>query len=319
MYHFLKRHYILLLNQYRIQPVSSTGTKLHLTRIAPTPSGFLHLGNILSFAITYALAKKHQAKILLRIDDLDQNRIKAPYVEDMFDTLAFMGFTWHYGPKNIEDYHASFSQIHRMPLYQKALDHLTAKSAVYACQCSRKDIAQASPDGRYPGTCREKAIDLHKNRVNWRLKTHDTPICMRLESGRVISELPALMEDFIIRKKDTAPAYQLASVVDDIHFGVDLIVRGNDLVNSSWAQLFLAGLLPENTFSKSTFYHHPLIMEDREHKLSKSAGSTSIHGLRKIGKTKAEIYQQLGAFMGFDTSISSLQEFERAYNQKGLP
>ncbi|WP_229239625.1 glutamate--tRNA ligase family protein [Echinicola soli] len=290
-----------------------------LTRIAPTPSGFLHLGNALSFAITYALAKRHGTKIMLRIDDLDQNRVKMSYVEDLFDTLRFLDFPWHYGPRNVKEYQDSFSQIHRMPLYHKVLDQLVGKNLVYACQCSRKKIAQSSPDGSYPGTCRAKHIGLGHKQVNWRLKTDQRPLTMQMESNELVSPLPAIMKDFIIRKKDGAPSYQLASVVDDIHYGVDLIVRGDDLQDSSWTQLFIADLLPENQFSKGTFYHHPLLMDNGEHKLSKSAGSTSIHGLRKLGKSKEAIYQQLGVFMGFSESVFSLEEFERAFNQKRLP
>ncbi|GGF29644.1 glutamate--tRNA ligase family protein [Echinicola rosea] len=290
-----------------------------LTRIAPTPSGYLHLGNVLSFAITYALAKRHGAKIMLRIDDLDQKRVKMPYVEDLFETLDFLDFPWHYGPKNLKEYQDSFSQIHRMPLYHKMLDHLVADDRVYACQCSRKKIALASPDGSYPGTCIGKNIDLGQKMVNWRLKTDQHPLTMKLENNYCASPLPALMKDFVIRKKDGAPSYQLASVVDDIHYGVDLIVRGDDLFDSSWTQLFLAGLLPKNQFSQSTFYHHPLMMENGDHKLSKSAGSTSVYGLRKLGETKAAIYQQLGIFMGFDEMVTNLKEFERAFNQKRLP
>src|ERR1700761_4059345 len=94
------------------------------TRIAPTPSGFLHLGNILSFAITAALAAQSNAKILLRIDDFDRERTNKLYIQDIFDTLNFLEIPYHEGPRNMHEYETEYSQIHRMPLYTAALQQL---------------------------------------------------------------------------------------------------------------------------------------------------------------------------------------------------
>src|ERR1035437_9153412 len=91
------------------------------TRIAPTPSGYLHLGNILSFAITAALARKTNAKVLLRIDDFDLERTNKLYVQDIFDTLNFLEIPWDEGPRNMKQYEQEFSQVHRMEMYKKAL------------------------------------------------------------------------------------------------------------------------------------------------------------------------------------------------------
>ncbi|WP_170134466.1 glutamate--tRNA ligase family protein [Echinicola strongylocentroti] len=294
-------------------------SKQQLTRIAPTPSGYLHLGNVLSFAITYALAQKHGANIMLRIDDLDQNRVKNEYIKDIFETLWFMEIPWQYGPKNEKEYQDRYSQLHRMGLYHDALEQLVQKKLVYACNCSRKEISQTASNGIYPRTCRPKNLDLSQKTVNWRIKTNQEQLFMKDENEGVSRKLPAVMQDFVIRKKDGAPAYQLASVVDDIHFGINLVVRGKDLYDSSWAQLFLANQLPTSTFNSSLFYHHPLVEESGGKKLSKSAGSTSVKGLRAAGKTKEYIYGKLGEFMGFDEHISSLDDFEKAYNQKKLP
>src|ERR1700761_6754186 len=92
------------------------------TRIAPTPSGFLHLGNVLSFAITAVIAEKTNAKILLRIDDLDRDRVNKQYVQDIFDTLNFLEIPWDGGPRNFGEYESEYSQVHRMGLYQRVLD-----------------------------------------------------------------------------------------------------------------------------------------------------------------------------------------------------
>src|SRR5580692_4653347 len=126
------------------------------TRIAPTPSGFLHLGNVLSFAITAAIATKTGAKILLRIDDLDRDRVNKQYVQDIFDTLNFLEIPWDEGPRNYNEYESEYSQLHRMELYQAALQQLKNSGQVFACTCSRADVRRNNADDIYPGTCRNK-------------------------------------------------------------------------------------------------------------------------------------------------------------------
>lgn len=280
--------------------------KFRKTRIAPTPSGFLHLGNVLSFAITAALARKAQARILLRIDDLDRERVSREYVQDIFDTLNFMEISWDEGPRNYEDYASAWSQMHRLEAYGKALEQL--KPHLFACDCSRTQIAAVSPDGSYPGTCRDKGIPLETPGVNWRLQTEETT---QIYVNGVSATLPRSVKDFIVRKKDGLPAYQLASVVDDMHFGIDMIVRGQDLWDSTLAQLYLASLLPDERFLSTSFYHHPLLMESAEKKLSKSDGATSIRALRLAGKKPADIYAMIAGMMGITVSapINTFEQF----------
>ncbi|WP_186756851.1 glutamate--tRNA ligase family protein [Echinicola salinicaeni] len=294
-----------------------TQATYQLTRFAPTPSGYLHLGNILSFLITSSLAKKHHSKILLRIDDLDQSRVRQAYIEDIFITLDFLEIPWDLGPKNQKEFSQEFSQIHRLESYKKALESLKEKQLLFACECSRKQIANISTNAQYPGTCLNRKIDLKEENTNWRLITNGHSIQFKsLESGVYNSFLPDNMQHFVVRKKTSLPAYQLASVIDDINFGVDLIVRGQDLLDSSLAQSYLSSLLPSNSFSDITFKHHQLIMHSKNKKLSKSKGATSIQGLRKMGKSKADIYLLLGDFMGFKEPILCLEDFEKAYIEK---
>ncbi|HEX3383901.1 MAG TPA: glutamate--tRNA ligase family protein, partial [Mucilaginibacter sp.] len=191
------------------------------TRIAPTPSGYLHLGNVLSFAITAAIAEQTGAKILLRIDDLDRDRVRKEYVQDIFDTLNFLEIPWHEGPRNLAGYEAGFSQVHRLPLYNRALEQLKQSGQLFACTCSRLQAGEI-----YPGSCRDKNIAFDAKDVSWRLKTDvSQEIGIRtLNKGVVKTHIPPVMQDFVVRKKDGYPAYQLASVVDDLHFGVDLVV-----------------------------------------------------------------------------------------------
>src|SRR5437868_985132 len=149
----------------------NTGSSFQLTRYAPTPSGFLHLGNLYSFVLTALLAQKYGAKILLRIDDLDRARVEDEYVQDIFDTLEYMELPWHVGPRNIEEYKNEFSQVHRMPLYTTALDHLARNGQLYACACSRAEIWASNEAGYYLGTCEHKQITLDTEGMCWRIRT----------------------------------------------------------------------------------------------------------------------------------------------------
>src|SRR5580658_3388462 len=168
------------------------------TRIAPTPSGFLHLGNVLSFALTAGLARRSGASILLRIDDLDRERVSREYVEDIYDALNFLSIPWDEGPRNWEEYKRTWSQVHRMGMYREMLERLRVSGKVFACDCSRSKILRESPDGVYPGGCRGRRLPLDKAGCSWRVNT----------SG---ADLPEEMTDFVVRKKDRFPAYQLTS------------------------------------------------------------------------------------------------------------
>ena len=280
------------------------------TRIAPTPSGFLHVGNILSFAITSALTKKNNAKVLLRIDDLDQARANEEYIQDIFDTLNYMEILWDIGPKDAQDFQSNWSQTHRMQPYYKALDKLRDKGLVFACTCSRQQIKNSEPC-----TCHEKHIPFETENAAWRLITGKKELSIRNYNDEIIrAALPPEMHNFVIRRRDGVPAYQLASVVDDLLYNIDLIVRGQDLWSSTIAQHELALALDESRFSEIRFYHHPLLTEASGQKLSKSAGSTSIKYLRGSGKSPAEIYTLIGKMTGLDQRFNNWSELILALN-----
>jgi glutamyl/glutaminyl-tRNA synthetase len=263
--------------------------KVAKTRIAPTPSGFLHVGNILNFSLTAGLARETGAGILLRIDDLDRERADVAFLEDIFETLRFLELPREEGPVDVEDFETNWSQVRRMGLYERALAVLREKGAVFACSCSRAELARLGGSG-YPGTCRDRNISLDAPEVNWRLKTDG-------------SDLPDEMRDFVVRKKDGFPAYQLSSVVDDIHFGIDLVVRGEDLRASTAAQRYLASVLGVAEFERVRFVHHPLLMAEDGGKLSKSAGATSIQYLHKQGYSAADVFAYIGRLLGLPGEI----------------
>lgn len=254
------------------------------TRIAPTPSGFIHLGNVFSFALTASLARKTGASIFLRIDDLDQPRIQPQYVQDIFDTLHFLEIPWDEGPTNYSAYEKEFSQLKRMPLYEKALNQLRENGKIFACSCSRTTREACS--------CKEKNLSLDEPGNAWRIHTPST----------------ITQKDFIVKKKDGFPSYQLACVADDHFYNVDLIVRGDDLRDSSQAQLYLAEVLGYDSFVNSTIIHHQLLMESANQKLSKSAGSTSLQFMRNEGKTPKEIFNLIGKLAGLKAPLNHWQE-----------
>ncbi|QKJ32053.1 tRNA glutamyl-Q synthetase [Mucilaginibacter mali] len=280
------------------------------TRIAPTPSGYLHLGNVLSFAITAALAEKTGAKILLRIDDLDRERVQPNYVQDIFDTLNFLDIPWHEGPRNFDEYEREWSQVHRMDMYRDALQTLKENDAVFACNCSRAQIRNINTDDTYPATCLHQNIPLDAENISWRLKTDiNEPITVKNISGdSTPATLPANMPYFVIRKKDGYPAYQLTSVLDDLLYGIDLIVRGADLWASTLAQQYLAPKIDAHSFNDIVFFHHPLLMSSGQAKLSKSSGATSVHYLRNEGRSPADIFTAAAALLGKAEPISTWQQ-----------
>ena len=284
------------------------------TRFAPTPSGFLHAGNIFSFAITSALAAKTNAKVLLRIDDMDPDRIRKEYVQDIFDTLNFMEIPWHEGPRDPAQYEREYSQLHRLGLYNNALEKLKESGNVFACTCSRSDILRVNAEGLYPGTCKDKNIPFHTKNVSWRLDTSKaTDIIIKAWPENALTEaLPRNMHYFIVRKKDGLPAYQLTSVVDDMHFGIDLVVRGEDLWPSTLAQLYMAAMLGYRPFLNTRFHHHALVKDTLGIKLSKSAGADSLQHLRKQYKQPAAAYSFLGKMLGVDGAVKNWQDLVNA-------
>ena len=179
-------------------------------------------------------------------------------------------------------------------MYHGALDKLCDKGLVFACTCSRQQIKSSEPC-----TCLEKHIPLDTENAAWRLITRKKELNIRSYNGELIrNALPAEMQNFVIRRRDGLPAYQLASVVDDLHYNIDLVVRGQDLWSSTIAQHELALALDESRFSEIRFYHHPLLTEASGQKLSKSAGSTSIKYLRENGKSPSDIYTMIERMVG---------------------
>lgn len=223
-------------------------------RIAPTPSGFLHEGNRMNIRLIARRRAELGASLLLRIDDLDAERKRPEYVAHIFEVLAEEGVVWDEGPADAADFEARWSQRHRLAEYHALLNRLRDGGHLHACVCSRRDWAVHNGDG-CPRGCHAQRLPFDAPDTVWRLKT---------ELGR---GEPGFS---VMRTRDGRPAYHIASISDDIRYGVTHVVRGDDLRASTELQLDIARRLGLTAFLDITFEHHPLVLDDSGHKLSKS-------------------------------------------------
>ncbi|MBS1960439.1 MAG: hypothetical protein JST80_13260 [Bdellovibrionales bacterium] len=229
-----------------------------ITRLAPTPSGHLHWGNLYNFAMTWARVQKAGGKLWLRIDDVDATRMRPEYVAEIFELLPWLGFQWQEGPTSAEEFSKKFSQSLRRDEYRAAVDRLKT----YACNCSRQQIQERTGGSvQYDGYCRTRGLKFEAEVTTLR------------------TELPG-RADTIVWTKDDRPAYHVVSIVDDLRMGTTHLIRGEDLRESSQVQVALAELMGESRYSKIEHEFHPLILGAQGQKLSKSEGSDSIVGFR---------------------------------------
>ena len=246
------------------------------------------------------------------------------YVDDIFRTLDWLGVEWDEGPFSTEDFTKNWSQHLRLDAYEKALKDLQKTGDLYACNCSRKDIRERSTNGLYPNTCRQNRLNAtvemsnYEKNTAWRIvvETDKRARFKNIEEIGPLSingifdektrffkhfdvDLSEKMGDFIVRQKNGLPSYQLASLVDDVFFNVNFIVRGEDLLNSTAAQIFLAERLNQADFLATMFWHHPLVTEENGSKLSKSEGAASLLALRNAGHSAAVVVRQAAKWLGF--------------------
>ncbi len=271
------------------------------SRFAPTPSGFLHQGNAFHFLMTWLLVRRSGGTIWLRIDDMDESRCRPEYVEDVFRTLDWLGLDWDQGPSGVEDHLKHFRQRLRMEIYEAALQQLWQSEMLFACTCSRKDIISIDPEGAYPGTCRNLQLPPAQPDLAWRIRTpwpvHETWHDALL--GRVEIPFGPSLKDVVLRKKDGWPAYQLSSLLDDQWMGSTLIVRGEDLLDSTACQIWLSRQLGIQTFPQLSFVHHPLLVDPAGQKLSKSAGSQANRPLQASGVAASDVIRSFARWIGW--------------------
>lgn len=235
---------------------------LLVTRFAPTPSGYLHTGNLVNLVLTHWLSRASGGRLLLRIDDFDIARIREAYLADVFRAIDWLDVEIDDGPSGPRDFHARWSMSHRMDRFAGARDRLMAgqHQEVFVCACSR---VQLGPDRTCVAGCRQQDVPLAPGRSALRISVPQG-------AGHTLALSPG---DHVLWRRDGLPAYQLGSVVADEDLGVTAIVRGVDLLGSSALQLHLAHLLPAPGFANVDLRHHELVTAPDGRKLSKSAGA----------------------------------------------
>ena len=236
------------------------------TRFAPSPTGWLHLGHIVNAIYVWGIARALDGRVLLRIEDHDRERSKAAYEEGILEDLMWLGLTPDEGSSE-----ELIRQSDRQPAYEKALDQLDHLGLVYACRCSRREIGQAGGDGselRYPGTCRDREWP-RDGTAGLRIRIDAGE--ERFDDGAHGPQIQSPAEqsgDVLIRDRLGQWTYQWAVTVDDIEHGIDLVIRGEDLLASTGRQIRMARLLGRR--DQAVFLHHPLLYGAAGVKLSKS-------------------------------------------------
>jgi glutamyl/glutaminyl-tRNA synthetase len=269
------------------------GGAARLTRFAPAPTGYLHLGHVANAVWTWGLAAARGAEVLLRIEDHDRQRSRSEFDAALVEDLDWLGFQADRGPVRQTDPDA-------LAAYDDALRSLSERGLVYGCDCSRVAFtAWAATHGRpwsgpgCPGGCRERAID--------------GPVVRAALGGGGESWMDDLVGpcrddvaptgDPPIRDRHGNWTYGFCVVVDDLRHGVDLVVRGRDLLHATPSQIRLGRLLGRET--PSTFAHHPLVRRPDGRKLSKSAGDTAVRELRDAGRSPAEVIELAATATGY--------------------
>ena len=261
------------------------------TRIAPTPSGFLHVGNAANALLTHWWARHEEGTTLLRIDDVDAPRVRPEYVADIHDLLAWLGIT--VTPVDPDLGPAASSRRARITRARAALESARrAGMPVYACRCSRSAL-DGVPRGGCPGGCRDGRHVFEPGLTSLRIEVGPGAV-VETDLGAV--DVAATMGDFVVWRRDDLPAYQWVSVVEDTDHAITHILRGADLRDSTAAQLHLARYLDDSRFLEATIRHHGLLTDDRGVKLSKS---------------------QLGASSALPRTEQSRREIERHAHELG--
>lgn len=275
-----------------------------VTRFAPSPTGYLHLGHAASALAGFEAARTAGGRFLLRIEDIDRGRCRPEYEQAIYEDLAWLGLTWEQPIRR---------QSEHMADYAAALQELDAAGLLYPCFCTRRDIAEAvraphldrtGPDGPlYPGTCRGLAPAERAARID-----AGTPYAMRLDAAAAAARVgtlyweeigegrvpvdPLLFGDVVLARKDAPASYHIAVVVDDAAQQVTLVTRGRDLYAATHVHRTLQTLLG---LAMPQYRHHPLVTDAAGQRLAKRHDALSIRALRTAGADPAELRARAAA------------------------
>lgn len=264
-------------------------------RLAPSPTGYLHLGHARTFWTAQERANEQGGVLVLRNEDLDRQRCKPEFVTAMLEDLRWFGLRWQEGP-DVGGPFAPYAQSERMAHYRTAFQRLRSAGLIYPCCCSRQDVLralQAPHQGEdepvYPGTCRPQpgqcAPEVSAERaVSWRFRVPDGGQVDFVDGHFGLQSFKAGADfgDFVVWRHDDLPAYHLAVVVDDAAMSITEVVRGADLLRSTARQLLLFAALGHPV---PNYYHCPLMTDERGVRLAKRNDALSLRTLRQQGVT----------------------------------
>jgi len=282
-------------------------------RLAPSPTGYLHVGHARTFWAAFQRAREAGGTLVMRMEDLDPDRCRSQYAEAALEDLRWLGIRWQEGPDKGGPF-APYLQSRRLDVYLDAWRRLVRNGYLYPCRCSRKDLESAlaaphesawpgaagnplldPPDDEpiYPGTCRPPqdigptANELHEG-INWRFRVPDGEAVefddRNLGRQRFVAGLD--FGDFVVWRRDGVPSYQLACVADDAAMGITEVVRGADLLKSTARQILLNRALD---FKNPGWFHCSLVVDHNGRRLAKRHDALSLGALRQRGLTPMNI------------------------------
>ncbi len=281
-------------------------SRRYVGRLAPSPTGALHLGNVRTFMVAWLRARSQGGKVIFRMEDLDHPKDKPGAAEQAVEDLKWLGFDWD----------AEYVQSERKPLYRDALDFLRRQTPprVYPCVCSRRDVeaAQSAPHAgeqlHYPGTCRGRFATWAeacavKAAPCWRFRVPDGTVVRFVDAfaGPYEQDIAATLGDFPLARDEGGAGYTLACAVDDLLMGVTEVVRGDDLLPATPAQILLAEALALWAQAKTppAYLHVPLVVGADGKRLAKRHGDTRVAAFRAAGWRPEEILGRLAASCGW--------------------
>lgn len=313
-------------------PQKTVEPQPRVTRLAPSPTGALHLGNARTFLINWALAQLNNWQIVLRIEDLDGPRIKPDADTMAINDLTWLGITWDTGP---------YYQRVDLKVYQAALEMLKHAHMAYRCVCTRREILNAlsaphveDHEMRYPSTCRALAIGAQTTPGDtesagepaWRLRVADDAKAMVAFTDHIHGpqcvDVQQQTGDFVIWTKAGLPSYQLAVVVDDMRQGVTDVVRGDDLLSSTARQLLLyAALAGESGKQPPRWWHLPMVIGTDGRRLAKRHGDTRVAWYRDQKVTAEKVIGLIASCSGITTTPQPMdaKTFAQAFDIARLP
>ena len=272
-------------------------------RLAPSPTGLLHIGHAATFWIAYQRALKSDGVLVFRDEDLDPQRSRHVFAEAMLEDLHWLGIRWHEGP-DVGGPLGPYRQSQRRQFYVDAWRKLRDAGAIYPCTCSRKDLALAASapnegddEPLYPGRCRHKIAEAanyaRPKGANWRFRVPDGET-IRFDDRHLGPQSYIVgrdFGDFVVWRRDDVPAYQLAVVVDDSAMQITEVVRGSDLLKSTARQLLLIRALG---FPVPAYFHCDLLRDATGNRLAKRHDALSLRALREQGVTPEQVLARCG-------------------------